>query len=106
MELSDRARRLDLALPIGVKGRDSSGADFHESGVTVNVSSSAVCFETAGRHEIGAAIEVEIALPEELRRHFGGRETYRARCLVYRVEPAGERWRTVARFAGVGGSAP
>lgn len=97
-ELFDRERRLGLELPIEVRGRDSAGAAFAESGVTVNVSSGAVCFETGRRHEVGAPLDVEIALPEPLRRHFEGRASYRSRAVVYRVEPAGSGWRVVARF--------
>lgn len=97
-ELPDRERRLHLELDLEVRGRDRAGAAFVDSGVTVNVSSGAVCFETGRRHEIGAPVEVEIALPEPLRRHFGGRATYRSRAVVYRLEPAGSGWRVVARF--------
>lgn len=98
-EIFDRERRLDLELPIEVRGRDTSGAAFTESAATANVSSGAVCFESGHRHEIGSSLEVRIALPEPLRRHFEGRAEFRSRAVVYRVEPAGSQgWRIVARF--------
>jgi len=98
-ELFDRDRRLDLELPIEVRGRDTGGAAFVDSTVTVNVSSGAVCFDSRRRHEIGAIVEVRIDLPEPLRRHFDDRASYRSRAVVYRAEPAGSSgWRVVARF--------
>jgi len=99
-ELFDRARRLDLSLPMEVRGEDASGALFRESCVTLNIAGGAVCFESDRRFEIGAPVELEISLPEALRRHFGGETVYRTRAVVYRTEPAPRsRTRIVARFA-------
>jgi hypothetical protein len=103
-EFFDRARRLELKLPLEVRGADSAGTAFADSAVSVNVSSGAVCFESGRRLDVGASLVLEIALPEALRRHFGGEPVYRTRAVVYRVEPAaaGGRLRVVARFVAGG----
>lgn len=104
-DIFDRARRLELELSIEVCGEDASGGRFRETSTTINISSGAVCFESARRIEIGASLDLEIALPEALRYHFGGEAVYRTRAVVYRVEPAApHRIRVVARF--VGGATP
>jgi len=101
-EIFERARRLHLELELEVRGQDPSGAAFAESCRTVNISSGAVCFDCPRRLAVGGSVELSIALPEALRRHFGGRPVYHARARVYRIEPAPEAGghRVVARFVG------
>ena len=100
-EIFDRSRRLELSLPIEVAGEDASGAPLRESCVTVNIASGGVCFESSLRLGIGMPVNLEISLPEKLRRHFGGEAIYRTRAVVYRTEPGpGGRTRIVARFVG------
>jgi hypothetical protein len=100
-ELFDRERRLELELPLRVTGSDDAGAGFEESAVTLNVSGAALCFESVRRLEVGQSLDLEVTIPEGLRRHFGGERLFRTRSVVYRVEPASEgRLRVVARFVG------
>jgi hypothetical protein len=102
MSLVQREKRVGLNLPVEVRGEDTSGARFTEVTRTVNVSGGGVCFESHRAIAIGARLQLAIELPPALRRHFGDRETYRARAVVCRVgrfegEPAS---RIGARFLG------
>jgi len=85
-ELAKREKRLGLDLPIHVSGNDVSGAPFAELTRSLNVSGGGICFETRQRLQPGSRLAVLVQLPPALRRHFGGRETYRARAVVCRVE--------------------
>ena len=105
-ELFARGRRLDLELPIVVRG-DAAEGGFADSSVTINISSRAVCFESHRRLSIGSSLALEIALPEPLRRHFGGEAVYRTRAVVYRVEATPKpSFRVVARFVRPAAKAP
>jgi hypothetical protein len=86
MRLADRAKRVNLRLPVEVRGQDASGAPFIESTSTLNVSSRGICFESEHPVEIGARLEVAIRLPSSLRHHFGGQAVYRAESLVCRAQ--------------------
>jgi hypothetical protein len=98
----DRSRRLGLSLPVEVWGEDDDGSAFHESAQTLNVSGGGLCFETGRRLEIGARLILEIRLAPKLRPRFGGRQRYRLRSVVCRLENfAGEdRFRVGVRFLG------
>jgi hypothetical protein len=97
-----RSRRLGLALPVAVSGRDARGRAFEETVETRNISAGGLCFETARRLEIGARLVLEIPLSASLRPRFGGRARYGVRAVVCRIENfAGEeRFRVGVRFLG------
>jgi hypothetical protein len=74
-----------MALPVTVTGADRLGHAFAEATRTLNVSAGGLAFETRRRVAIGGQLTLEIHLPAPLRRHFGGRATYRVRSVVCRV---------------------
>ena len=97
-----RSRRLGLALPLVVSGRDERGRAFEEAAETRNISAGGLCFETARRLPIGARLQLDIRLSPSLRPRFGGRARYGVRAVVCRIENfAGEdRFRVGVRFLG------
>jgi hypothetical protein len=84
--LADRSRRHGLVLPVTVVGSDSAGRSFREDTRTLNVSGGGLAFETHRRLELGSRLVLEIGLPPRLRRHFHGRDRYRVRAVVCRVQ--------------------
>jgi hypothetical protein len=80
-----RPRRIGLALPLTVIGADVMGRPFSEDTRTLNVSGGGLAFESRRRLELGSRLLLEVHLPPRLRRHFGGRATYRVRSVVCRV---------------------
>jgi PilZ domain len=86
MRLADRAKRVNLRLPVEIKGQDASGAPFIESTTSLNVSSGGICFESEHLVEIGSRLQVAIRLPAPLRHHFGGRAVYRTESIVCRAQ--------------------
>jgi len=102
MKVAQRTKRVGLNLPLEVRGRDLSGTPFTEVTRSVNVSGGGILFEIHRPVEVGDRLELKIELPVSLRRHFGDRDTYRARAVVCRVE-SGEPHvprRVGARFLG------
>jgi PilZ domain len=97
-----RSRRLGLALPVVVTGRDERGRTFEESAETRNISAGGLCFETGRRLPVGARLVLDIRLSPALRPRFGGRARYGVRAVVCRIENfAGEdRYRVGVRFLG------
>jgi hypothetical protein len=97
-----RSRRLGLELPLEVWAEDEVGRTFHESARTLNISGGGLCFETGRRLAVGARLVLEIRLSPTLRPRFGGRQRYRVRSVVCRLENfAGEdRFRVGVRFLG------
>jgi hypothetical protein len=102
MELADRQKRMALNLPVEVRGEDVRGTRFAELTRSVNVSGGGLLFESHHRLAVGSRLVLSIELPVSLRRHFGDRDTYRARAVVCRVEPleTGGVRRVGARFLG------
>jgi hypothetical protein len=102
MQLADRQKRVPLHLPVEVRGEDARGTRFTELTRSVNVSGGGILFESHRPLAVGLRLVLTIELPISLRRHFGDRDTYRARAVVCRVEPlASEGVRRVgARFLG------
>ena len=100
--LQERGRRTALRLDVEAEGQDIMGRDFFESTRTVNISGGGLCLETRHQVAVGSQLTLAIAVPETLRRHFGGSPIYRARAVVCRVElPDGEGLRRVgARILG------
>jgi hypothetical protein len=102
MGAGPRQKRVGLNLPLTVSGREADHSRFTEVTRSVNVSGGGILFESHRPIEVGDRLELSIELPVSLRRHFGNRDTYRARAVVCRVEaPAAEGPRRVgARFLG------
>jgi len=101
----ERTKRVGLHLPVEVRGCDETGTRFTELTRSVNVSGGGILFESHRSVEIGDRLLLSIELPVSLRRHFGDRDTYRARAVVCRVESGathGPR-RVGARFLGGAG---
>jgi PilZ domain len=86
MRLADRAKRVNLRLPVEIRGQDAAGVPFIESTTTLNVSSGGICFGSEHAVEIGARLLVAIRLPPALRRHFDGRAVYRTESIVCRAQ--------------------
>ena len=86
MPLVERAKRVNLRLPVEVKGQDASGAPFIESTTTLNVSSGGICFLSEHVVDVEARVQVEVRLPAALRHHFEGRAVYRAESVVCRAQ--------------------
>ena len=84
--LTDRSRRLGLLLPVTVTGSDVTGRPFTEATRTLNVSGGGLAFETRRHLEIGGRLLLEVRLPPRLRPHFGGRDRYRVRAVICRVQ--------------------
>jgi hypothetical protein len=102
MQLTDRQKRVALNLPLEVRGEDSEGRRFTELTRSVNVSGGGLLFESHRPLAVGSRLVLTIELPVSLRRHFGNRDTYRARAVVCRVGPleGGGVRRVGARFLG------
>ena len=100
--LADREKRVGLNLPLEVSGLDAGGHSFAEATRTANISGGGVCFESRNNLLVGARLALHIQLPENLRKHFGGRPVYHAKAVVCRVERfEGEpHARIGARFLG------
>ena len=86
MSLVKRNKRVALHLPVEVRGEDASGTRFTELTHSINVSGGGILFESHRHILVGARVALRIELPVMLRHHFGGRDTYRARAVVCRVE--------------------
>lgn len=106
MRLAKRNKRVELRLPVEVRGEDAAGAAFTELTQTVNVSGGGILFESHRPIPIGARLSLRIELPVMLRHHFGNRDTYRVQAVVCRVEQLeGQETRRVgARFLATAAS--
>jgi PilZ domain len=100
MTLTEREKRLGLQLPVEVQGEDVSGAPFRELTRTLNISGGGVYFECHRAVAVGARLQLAIELPSAVRRHFDGKDVYRARAVVCRIErlEGQETIRLAARF--------
>ena len=100
MPLVKRDNRVDLHLPVEVRGEDAIGARFTELTHSLNVSGGGILFESQRQVPVGARLTLRIELPAMLRHRFGNRDNYRALAVVCRVEQLeGEETRRVgARF--------
>jgi len=97
-----REKRVGLRLSLDVSGEDAGGVAFAHSAHTINISGGGVCFETTRHLLVGTPLLLNIQIPPALRSHFGGKEVYRARAVVCRVErfEGQPRSRIGARFLG------
>jgi hypothetical protein len=101
-QITNREKRVGLQLAVDVVGRDARGARFVEGTRTLNVSAGGLCFESRRNLLVGTRLELTIPLPPALRARFGGRDTYRVRALVCRLERAPDQdlFRVGVRFLG------
>lgn len=91
--LADRERRLDIQLPVEVRGQDVAGGAVREEARSLNISGGGMCFECGRAVAPGSRIVLKIALPPPLRKHFGGRPEYHVKAVVcrsVRLDPARE----------------
>ena len=102
MNLATRPKRVGLHLPLVVGGREAGGTKFFDQTRTLNVSGGGLAFETGRDLPMGSRLDLDIALPPPLRRHFGGKANYVVRAVVCRVErPQGAAMARVGvRFLG------
>jgi hypothetical protein len=100
ISIVDRKRRLGLQLSVRVQGADEGGRAFVEETRTCNISAGGICFESGHHLPVGGRVSLDIAIPEPMRRHFGGRAHYAVGAVVCRVERFEEsaRSRVGARF--------
>lgn len=97
-----REKRRGMRLPLNVSGRDARGAPFAERAQTVNISGGGLCFEAVRQFPVGSRVDLRIAVPATLRRHFGGKSAYAVKAVVCRLEAieGGATYRIGARFLG------
>ncbi len=98
--LAARERRLDIRLPVEVRGHDLAGVLVKEEAKSLNISGGGMCFECGRSVAPGSRIVLKIALPPALRKHFGGRAEYHVKAVVcrsVRLDPAHE-FRIGVRF--------
>ncbi len=58
-----RERRIDIRLPIHVRGKDSDGAEFEERTRSENICRGGVAFVTRRKLGAGTSLEIRIPLP-------------------------------------------
>ena len=99
-QMTSRHKRVGLSLALEVAGRDAAGTRFAEHTRTLNVSGGGLCFESRRNLLVGTRLDLTIPLPSALRARFGGRDVYRVRALVCRVEqrPVPEQFHVGVRF--------
>src|SRR5262245_56756738 len=104
ISIVDRKKRLDLHLPVKVRGADEGGHSFAEETRTRNLSAGGLCFESHHHVPVGGRVNLEIAIPDGMRKHFGGQSIYAVNAVVCRVErfEDGTVSRVGARFVGRG----
>jgi hypothetical protein len=99
---TDREKRVGLHLPLDVSGQDASGASFHESTRSLNISGGGILFESHRHLLVGSRLTLSIQIPDSLRKHFGNRPVYEVKAVICRVESfEGEQAHRIgARFLG------
>ncbi len=86
ISIVDRKKRLELHLPVRVEGTDEAGRAFVENTRTRNISAGGLCFESSRHLPVGGRVRLQIAIPDAMRKHFGGQATYSASAVVCRLE--------------------
>lgn len=99
---TNRERRVGLALGVQVTGRNAIGRPFSERTRSVNISGGGICFESREQLALGDQLHLAIDLPPKLRARFEGKDVYRARAVVCRIEhfEGADGYRVGARFLG------
>ena len=91
--LAARERRIEIQLPVEVRGQDVAGGAVREEARSLNISGGGMCFECWRGVAPGSRVVLRIALPPALRKHFGGHSEYRVKAVVcrsVRLDPARE----------------
>jgi hypothetical protein len=104
ISIVDRKKRLELHFAMKVKGADQAGRVFDEETRTRNLSAGGLCFESRHHVPVGGRVSLEIAIPDAMRKRFGGQAVYAVNAVVCRVErfEADAMSRIGARFIGRG----
>ena len=105
MALVERTNRVELQLPVEVRGEDALGARFTELTHSLNVSGGGILFESHRQVPVGARLTLRIELPPMLRHRFSNSDSYSALAVVCRVEQleGGPTRRVGARFVDSAG---
>lgn len=77
-------RRVQVSVPIVVRGVDSQGNRFQEATESVNFSASGTCISLQRRIKVGSFVQLSISLPPDLK-------TYESLGQVKRVEALGRQ---------------
>lgn len=101
-ERADRRReaRLNLNLPVHIKGYESDGSAWEFDSTTLDASTSGVCFSIPRPVVRGQCLWLALPLPNDLRRYDIQGPTYPVFSLVRSVESSGASWRVGTLFFG------
>jgi PilZ domain len=81
-----RKKRVDVGIPIRVKGLDSEGTRFEELTKSINVSSDGAYFVLKYHIKIGSLLELSLPLPRQLQKSVAPKAVYQTIGVVTRVE--------------------
>ena len=81
-----RKKRVDVGIPIRVKGVDSEGTRFEELTKSINVSSDGAYFVLNYRIKMGSLLELSLPLPRHLQKSVAPKAVYQTIGVVTRVE--------------------
>ena len=92
-------RRIAVHLPLQVRGTDSEGVPFEESTETENVCRSGTAFVISREIELGASVEITIAMPRQSR---GGDIDFATVGRIVHVKPGKSKRETIVgvQFTG------
>ncbi len=95
-----RQKRVDVSIPIRVKGADVQGNRFEELTKSLNVSSDGAAFLLKCRIKVGSALELSLPLPRHLQKSVAPRAVYETIGQVIRVEGFGspETFKIAVKF--------
>jgi hypothetical protein len=95
-----RKKRVDVSIPIRVKGLDSEGIRFEELTKSINVSSDGAYFVLKYRLKMGSLLELSLPLPRHLQKSVSPKAVYQTIGVVIRVENTKEpqAYRIAVRF--------
>ncbi len=92
-------RRVPVALPVRVSGRDKLGMEFDDSTEALDVSRRGLSFLT--RRELGVLDKVNVILPGRGPSRPGeGPSDFYSEATVIRITPEGDTFRVALRFMG------
>lgn len=81
-----RQKRVEVSIPIRVKGADAEGNRFEEVTKSINVSSDGACFLLKHCIKSGSTLELSLPLPRHLQKGVIRSAVYEALGFVNRVE--------------------
>jgi hypothetical protein len=95
-----RKKRVDVGIPIRVKGVDSEGIRFEELTKSINVSSDGAYFVLKYRLKMGSLLELSLPLPRHLQKSVAPKAVYQTIGVVIRVEntEGPQAYRIAVRF--------